>query len=198
MGFIPPSIVLGDNLLLAGPTDTTPATLFAKIVAGNGVTETQTGTATNQTVTLAVGSPVNAFVNYAPGSPVTNALNTTVLTAVDATNMTLTFNSGPNGSVLIEGSVYVIATASSVVSIGLLDHTSHVQLGGGVLYKGGTSGTSETRNPRIIITGLTANTSYTVDLAGVATAGTGGSIISGVNVAATGAAGATVMTATQL
>lgn len=110
-----------------------------------------------------------AGVNYDPSSAVTNKATTGLLamTAVDTTNLRLTFTAPANGSVLVRIRTQLNgATTSPAVLLGVLDGAT-VRARQAPVYGRGTA--AATQNVQLetlaVVTGLTPGTSYTWDAA---------------------------------
>jgi hypothetical protein len=124
------------------------------------------------------GAGLLGFKQYAPATIDQVTLNSSALTALDTTNLTVGFTTTATGG----GSTSVIVTLSascqpgtSTSSIfGLLDHTSHSQRGDSITvgYEYGPEAWFYCTSV-ITITGLTANTAYQVDWAGYDSSGIG-------------------------
>jgi hypothetical protein len=109
---------------------------------------------------------------YDPAVAVTKATSSLLaMTAIDTTNLRLTFTAPSNGSVLVRMRVSSQgATAAAQILLGMLDHGNsdavkarQVPISGGRGNAGG--GSQVTRSISIVVTGLTPGTSYTYDAA---------------------------------
>lgn len=106
------------------------------------------------------GSGLIGLTAYAPGTN-TNILagTATSITAVDATNLTVTFTAPPSGKVVVELEALMGMTSTANGYWGLLDG-ANAQVGK-TNYMTGLGGTSNRLKASIVVTGLTAGTSYT-------------------------------------
>lgn len=120
-----------------------------------------------------------AMTYYAPSSFQSQTINTTTLTALDTTNLTTgSFTAiGTQVLVTMESHVGFAGTpaVNDLVGFGLLDHTSHAQVGtmatvftvqGAILYDGGHAACS------VLVTGLASGSTYRFDWAGATTSST--------------------------
>jgi hypothetical protein len=118
-------------------------------------------------------SPLLArLVFLAAGSGTTYTTTSSTPTAIDATNLTISFTAPASGDVLGKLSAVTGAhqAGNTVAMWALLDHTTHAQRGNSTIGSLGYSQTSgplqvPVAAPPILITGLTPSTIYQVDWA---------------------------------
>lgn len=119
------------------------------------------------------GGGLLAVVQYRPGSATDVPTTGTTLTAVDATNLSVTFTAPASGKVLVRLSStgYANATTSHLMW-GVLDS------GGAVVYAASyvtQSASQQAHHRSFLVTGLTASASYTYRFAHARSAATNGS-----------------------
>jgi hypothetical protein len=138
------AIAMGTNKItgLADGSDPQDAACFGQITGGGG--------------------GLLACVQYGPASEAPYTIATGTLTAVDSTNLTVSFAAPASGQVLIRLSAMLQATAGTSICFGLLDHTSHAQVGPISTAAYGSNATVATP---LLITGLTPATVYQYDWA---------------------------------
>lgn len=124
-------------------------------------------------------------VQYAPGTLTTYNVSGTTLTALDTTNLTVSFVVPGSGNVVVDFTALCGPNASGTVALGLLNHSGGAQLG--VTYNPPLAGNSPATvvAARWYLTGLSAGTSLGIDIAAGSTGGTS-------HVYAQGATGAAV------
>lgn len=131
--------------------------------------------------TQGTGSALIGYIQYEPSSEVTYNNSGASFAAYDATNLSVSFVAPTSGTVLVRLTARCQVT-SGYGYFGLLDHTSHSQYADSAMVTGNISGSPiQTFSVPIVVSGLTAGTTYQFDWAGLGT---------GLNLFVQGAAGA--------
>jgi hypothetical protein len=114
-----------------------------------------------------------AVAQYAPASLATYNVTAAALTALDTTNLTVTFTVPDSGAVVVEFQAVMAGPTGHVLALGLLNHTGGAQLGKtySTVLSGGAAAAVKT--VRWYLTGLTAGASLGIDIAGSVVGGTG-------------------------
>jgi hypothetical protein len=94
----------------------------------------------------------------------TYATSSATLTAMDTTNLTISFTAPASGDVLVRLTADASVPTNIAVMWGLLDHTSHSLVGNAVAYVT-TSNLGSSYSVALLITGLSSGTSYQYDWA---------------------------------
>lgn len=109
-----------------------------------------------------------AAVNYDPTTAVSKATGSLLaMTAIDTTNLRLTFNAPANGIVMVRMRTCQHGTAGTAsILLGVLDGSTVRGRNAPIYYVGSSSGNQrQIRESQFLVTGLTPNQSYTWDAA---------------------------------
>lgn len=173
-----------DTITSAGSTGQQPlslssgqqATLVYYSVAGVGVWYA----VVTLPAALAATAPgvILGSLSYRGGSDTAYALSNTSIAAVDTTNLRLTVTAPSTGKVRVRWSAPILILSTLITFGGVM--TGATNLGSGSLANGGNSQTIRVSYEQLI-TGLTANASYPLDVAAYVGGSGGGDIYHGPN-----------------
>jgi hypothetical protein len=122
-----------------------------------------------------------APVNYQPGAASTYMLSASGMTALDTTNLAITFTAPASGSVLVWLSAYVSDTAAGNIWFGLINASGGAVVGPTrEVMSSADGGKALNCDSPHYVTGLTPGTSYTLYFA-ACTSLSGSTIIAGSN-----------------
>lgn len=146
-----------------------PSGGISKITSTGGtVTITNpSGPTTNLEVAIIAAPTV---VSYAPASPVSYHLDSGSLAAIDSTNLTITRTAAASGRMLIEAEIVVAGTVTvnePQIYFALVMHGTTTQVGvnAGILGSNVVGDIQVRVHASFLLTGLSAGTSYSFDLA---------------------------------
>jgi hypothetical protein len=125
------------------------------------------------TVPAGSSSNILAYVGYAQGTDTTlHAASTNTMTAMDATNVKVTFTAPASGNVLVECSVLHDLNTAGNTFWGLLDGGGSTVAQVFAINQGTGGAFADYRTAKFVVTGLTPGNSYTYKFAHRCTSGT--------------------------